>query len=910
MATGDIPAYAGVERFVEAFDKLVAQPRRSRSRVPVVLLTEDAGGQAGRRIVRGLRGRLRGRSEVLASHAYVPAQSPQSAEPPALELFEQIAMQLAESMPAGTGQLRLPGYRLLHAVVTATAIDGPVEHRHSELRNHCYAEHRRWSKAADTLWWLGGRDQASGGTLIETVWNLVAGPLFQSLPRWLFGIGASRRMLGRGRNRRWYAEWARLQHGTPPKDFFRSALDHVPGGEGSDPERLDRVLMHALLADLDGAVRRRRANPWRRRRSTRFVLLFEEAGASDSRVQRFLRELRSAVEDLRCTSVIAVAAGVRSLASRIPDIVAADLAHAGAELTLVERQGMRAGQPTGIVVPVREGPEDDEQAAYWIGRFPTLVAPSRRWGPRTEVAGAAVAALVALAVAAGLLQGLPWVQAAKNSCAGATFLEDEGGECVGFAAGKARYAKGEKRIGAVLDQINRQNKQVSEATADLAAGRPHFRTVVYLGPFSGGEGDEDPVRGGTLPELRGVALAQKYVNELALKGEGDRVPLYVLVANAGHLFEHAPKVADSIIRRAERDSSIVGVVGFGQSRLATYRAIRKLDAAGIPMLGTSGTADALLDQGLHYYQTAPVDSRAAQVMASFVEHAAMVPQPDGKPVRAARVELVADRTDPYSNGLARSFQADYTASGGSAEALLVPSDGKPVSDALAGQSYATLGDLAERVCAAVGSGATPTAVVWTGRASQFVNFLEEYRKKSDNCPELSVLGGDDVTNALLTGSSPWSAFDRLSLYYISHGNAAEVTGEGARSYLEAYGDTYGKDSMRLDPHPALAWDALRYLSEAIDEAWVGTGRSDGRLDRALVQAVLYQGLGGGGFNGATGRIDSRGVTGGRRLTADKLVGVLRGSPKGAAETVLFCGAVTASDVRVKWGAGGYDCPAG
>ncbi|MFJ1750629.1 hypothetical protein ACIOJD_30980 [Streptomyces sp. NPDC088116] len=61
MTAGDpqsrIPAYTGVERFVDAFDKLVVQPRRSRSRVPVVLLSEPGGGDAGRLIVAGLRSR-------------------------------------------------------------------------------------------------------------------------------------------------------------------------------------------------------------------------------------------------------------------------------------------------------------------------------------------------------------------------------------------------------------------------------------------------------------------------------------------------------------------------------------------------------------------------------------------------------------------------------------------------------------------------------------------------------------------------------------------------------------------------------------------------------------------------------------------------------------------------------------
>lgn len=196
---------------------------------------------------------------MLAPHAFL-AEQPDGADPASLELFERIVLQLGETMPPDTGQLRPPGYRLLHSVVTAPAIDGPIEYRHRELRDHCYEEHLRWSRLGNTLWWLGGRDHESGATLVELLWNFVAGPLFQKLPRWLFGMASTRRMLGWGTHRRWYAEWARLQHGSPTTDFFRSALDHVPGGASSDPERLDRVLMHALLADLDGAVRRRRFN--------------------------------------------------------------------------------------------------------------------------------------------------------------------------------------------------------------------------------------------------------------------------------------------------------------------------------------------------------------------------------------------------------------------------------------------------------------------------------------------------------------------------------------------------------------------------------------------------------------------------------------------------------------------------
>ncbi|WP_262386813.1 ABC transporter substrate-binding protein [Streptomyces sp. TRM49041] len=915
MATGEpqarIPAYPGVERFVDAFDKLVVQPRRSRSRVPVVLLSEPGDGTAGRRIAAGLRSRLTGRDERLAPHAYLT----EAASDPPLELYEQIAYQLGESMPRGSGSLRLPSYRLLRAVVTAPAAGGLMERRPGELRDHCYAQHRQVSAPARGLWWLGGRDQANGGTLLELLWNFIAGPLFQRLPRALYGRRANRRMLGRHRSgtRRWYAEWVRQQQGTPPADFFRSALDLVGGGPDGDPEQLDRILVHALLADLEGASRKRWYDPWRRRRVSRFVILVEEAGPADSRIQRFLRELRAAMEDLRCTAVVAVAAGVRTLASRIPDIEMPGLSAAGADLANIAQHGNPPGRPSGMVVPVADGPEDDQAATYWLGRWPTLAPPAHRWGPGTEVAGALGAGVLALAVTAGLVVGVPFTKVGPDPCLGSTFLGTDG-QCVGVAEGAASFGTGdsEQAVRHVLQRIERQNEEVETELSGRAADdpRPDARTVVYFGALSGGKDAEDPVRGGTLAELRGLALAQAYINGQALRS-GERVPLRVLAANAGDRFKDAPAVAERVVDLADKDRTIVGVVGFGQSRRRTFEAMGVFDRAGLPMVGTSGTADELLRQGGHYYQTASTDTRAGQVMAAFAGHAPMV---EGKP--ALRVRLVADPADAYSASLASAFRAAYGEQR-TDTLLYTPTDApepSPVPGALSGTPVATIDDLAREVCRAVA--AEPrTAVVWAGRGSLFQMFLGELTRYARNCPRVSVLGGDDVTNALTEERRPWEVFAGLTLYYVSHGRAPALAGGGgeAAAFLAAYDRTYAKDhgsrtgAMREDAHVALAWDAMRYLAEGVDQAWRGTGGHDGRLDRRLLQAVLYQGLGGGGFEGATGWIDAHGAAGGGRLTEEKLIAVERGGAKGA-RTVLLCGTVARGDVRATWGDRKHPCP--
>ncbi|MFI8931769.1 ABC transporter substrate-binding protein [Streptomyces sp. NPDC053474] len=914
-----IPPYAGMDRFVGAFDKLVVQPRRSRSRLPAVLLTEPGGGFAGRRIVTGLRARLRGDNVMLAPHACVPP-APDGHDAPHLELFEQITQQLTDSMPPGAGRLKLPGYRLLHAVLSAPRFEGPVERRHHALRDHCYADHRQWSPLSAALWRLGGGDQTSGAGFIELLWNFFSGPLFQQLPCALFGLRATRRILGHGRNRRWYAQWYRQQHGSPPTDFFRSALDLVPhdhdAPDAPDPEQVDRVLMHALLADLDAAARPRRFNPWRRRRTTRFVVLFEELGPADSRTQRFVRELRTASADLGTTSVFVVAAGVRSLAARVPDIEPSDLAHAGAELDLIVESGMRPERPSGMTVPApAQDAPPDERAAYWLRHQPRLVPPAQRFSPGTEVVGTVGSLALALVVLAGLFAWRPLDRGERDACAGKTFLGTDG-TCVGVAEGAKGFgsSKDDQGVRDALRMIEAQNSQLDAAARDkeAAGGGARPRTVVYLGPLSGGRGAQDPVRGGTLPELRGLALAQARINQLA-RASHDRVPLRVLTANAGDRFQDAEKVAQQIAQLARRDPAVVGVVGFGQSRPGTLDAIKVLNQAGLPMVGTSGTAAELLRTGRPYYfQLAPTNARLAQVMAAFTRQARTVA--DGSRT-ARRIELVADPTDVYSNDLAREFLK----SAGRTPTTVwehTPQDdtgGPRVANAVRGSLATSAPDLARQVCGAVVK-EPRTALVWTARANEFTAFLDEMNRLSGECPRLTVLGGDDVTNSLLQGEPPRRRFPGLTLYYVAHGSAPELRRAAGRSAIEAQEFLQAYDrvnrrhqwggAMRADGHPVLAWDALRYLSEAVDEARATLGGNEDRLGADQVQSVLYQGLGGGGFNGATGRVDASGAAGGGRFTPDKLVFVMSGD--GRAKAV--CGAMTKSVNAKTWGER-FACPA-
>ncbi|MGW6740843.1 hypothetical protein ACWGDX_08870 [Streptomyces sp. NPDC055025] len=146
------------------------------------------------------------------------------------------------------------------------------------------------------------------------------------------------------------------------------------------------------------------------------------------------------------------------------------------------------------------------------------------------------------------------------------------------------------------------------------------------------------------------------------------------------------------------------------------------------------------------------------------------------------------------------------------------------------------------------------------------------------------------------------------------GNAGRRIVTGLRSRMRGRSEVLAPHAYipRLpdgtDPPPLELFEHLTHLlAETIDQAWRTTGGHDDRLDRGLLQGVLHQGLGGGGFDGATGRMDAHGAAGGGRLTEDKLLAVLRGGGDGTT-TELLCGTVVRGDAGTRWGPKGKEHP--
>ncbi len=156
------PLPRGVHHLLAQFaDAIARRPRR----LPALLLTTrgDDGGATARRILADHRTRLvddrdRGGNASLVPHACV-RDEPAPAEEPHVRLVIDIADQLQDSMPRGSGPLRLPLLRTVRRCSARPASAAICPPGGGRLRDELYADlivRRPWLGAAHQLASLGG----------------------------------------------------------------------------------------------------------------------------------------------------------------------------------------------------------------------------------------------------------------------------------------------------------------------------------------------------------------------------------------------------------------------------------------------------------------------------------------------------------------------------------------------------------------------------------------------------------------------------------------------------------------------------------------------------------------------------------------------------------------------------------
>ncbi|MDX3233325.1 hypothetical protein [Streptomyces sp. ME19-01-6] len=143
------------------------------------------------------------------------------------------------------------------------------------------------------------------------------------------------------------------------------------------------------------------------------------------------------------------------------------------------------------------------------------------------------------------------------------------------------------------------------------------------------------------------------------------------VRTTGENFKDAEQAARRLVDETRDEDAagredyekVVGVLGYAQSRNSTKAALRVLGRAGIPAVGTTATADEMLEgpASLNYWPSAPSNSTEARIEADFAGQENIVAARGEKrnvcsPTKRALV--IESSADLYSRSLADKFRAE------------------------------------------------------------------------------------------------------------------------------------------------------------------------------------------------------------------------------------------------------------
>ncbi|MGP4052196.1 hypothetical protein [Streptomyces sp. 2A115] len=905
---------------------------------PVLINTGGEGQHATDRAtltVEALEQALRLNDDRAVAYAkLLVTQGGQGGHPGEKLLTLQVGQQLREwRPPTRAGKLRLRDFDLVERMVeraraVAAQPDPEGGALHQELngramRDWLYAQRTEDSEHGGIPHALAQLAPAPGqntGTLMTALLTVLAKPLFIKLPRMLWDWRWTWRCVRSGKYG-WARKWLNI---TKPYGSFTDRMSELleaqatalRSSDASDAAarqnplfELEKFLMRALLADLYRARAGRFLGPWKRRRRTRRVVLLELPPADSGHarnVERFLQAYRSAYRERGSSSLFVVGAGLPQGYADRPeqgwDRQAEDgLAVAAQHLRQDAGAPGDAGDPWLLVPTIPE----KYFAGGGIAGGGLPVVPVRShvhpWGPGGEGGVELVAVAVTLALVAQWLVG--GGEGRNVDCLdGATVAANVTPETlpgVDLPQNGLRRQKPEDEYVAVRRAIDKLNEKALAAEAAAKTDEKIIvRRVVHLGPPISSD-DSKAGFNGALAELRGVWMAQARVNHEA-EQDTDRVRLVVDVRDAGKDFENAAKVAENVAAEAEKSKgyqdsrTITGVVGFAESRQQTLRAAQEFDRHRIPVVGTTATAVAMHTDGGYYRPLAPNNDREAKTEAAFAGSGSVIEKADdpaensGKCDTALQAVVVKDPDDLYSDELGDKFIEHFE---GRTHTLKFPS------------TTISAGEAADQICRRK-KDERRTVVYWASRVERFRAFLNSYSNTNCAYQNLTVIGGNELTNAAMRAEDDY-AQNWLRLYHTVHVlpvGHRERNGEAER-FTKTYAYYAGKEDLWLnDGRAPLAFDALRLIGLAADEA---NDSNTGEVSASAVKSELDDEI---ELEGASGAIRYPEDNIYSKPPLDKGLVIVRHTEDGP-RPALICGSFSLNREPIKeWGPNNSDCP--
>jgi branched-chain amino acid transport system substrate-binding protein len=299
--------------------------------------------------------------------------------------------------------------------------------------------------------------------------------------------------------------------------------------------------------------------------------------------------------------------------------------------------------------------------------------------------------------------------------------------------------------------------------------------------------------------MNGVLMAANEINQFEGGINGHKIDI-VMDDDKG-----SPEAAAEMAGKLISQDKVVALIGAGASG-NNLAAAPKAQAAHVPLIAPSSTNPAVTQAGDYIFRACFIDAFQGEVMARFAADT----------LKAKKAAIMLDFNSPYSRGLSEFFELSFAKLNG---------------HVVVKQSYSQ-GDADYRGQLSVIKAAEPDVVYIPGYYGDVAIIAKQARQMG--------------VNAILLGGDGWDApelwelgGDSLNGTYISNHYSADDPSETIQRFVRDYRQRYG--NLTPDAHAALAYDALRFLAQAIRTA----GTTDGPKLRAALSATR-------GFAGVTG----------------------------------------------------------
>ncbi|MFJ6792226.1 ABC transporter substrate-binding protein [Streptomyces angustmyceticus] len=442
--------------------------------------------------------------------------------------------------------------------------------------------------------------------------------------------------------------------------------------------------------------------------------------------------------------------------------------------------------------------------------------PPRRWG--LWMASALVVAAVAVAAVVQIVD--------RAGRCGDGVREVAGGECVGVTDGAYAFGNMQQLSARIRDE----NQKVARSGQRSVA-------IAYVEAMAGGSADRGP-------EATRQAVSGAYLAQRALNAERATLPkIRLLLANTGSGDRHWRQVVDQLIAMKDGEN-LVAVAGFGQSNDRTMSAVRRLRAAGLPMVGATVAADGLSSRTAGFYRVSFPNRDQTAAAAGYLKE-----QQQKHP--GYRVQVIRDgnEKDDYNTSLYEDFSAAARRTGLKVDDEVVPFRSGEGEEATAGNALSLVAD---KIC---GDPKPPDVVYFAGRGRELRRFIEAAGEGGRHCPTTVLsgssalgvyfdTGGDRHRAELATLAERWK-HSRLTVYYtaFTHPRISEevygTAGNGPfAGFARAYRDEVGGPPSALASGQAmLGHDAVYTIGKAARSAVgvYGTRRVTARMVLAMLE---------------------------------------------------------------------------